>query len=75
MIVDQANLEFADDFEHRPLADLVRAGENVVVFRTFAKAFGLGGIAPGETPRAETWHSEHRGFAPARPASLAPHSL
>ena len=47
VIVDEAYLEFAGDFAQRTLADLVRADENVIVFRTFAKAFGLAGLDIG----------------------------
>jgi len=47
LIVDEAYLEFADDFAERTLADLVRNGDNVIVFRTFAKVFGLGGLDIG----------------------------
>jgi histidinol-phosphate aminotransferase len=47
VIVDEAYLEFADQFAKRTLADLVRAGENVIVFRTFAKVYGLAGLDIG----------------------------
>jgi histidinol-phosphate aminotransferase len=47
VIVDEAYLEFADHFTQRTLADLVRGGENVIVFRTFAKVYGLGGLDIG----------------------------
>ena len=47
VIVDEAYLEFADDFAGRTLAELVRNGDNVIVFRTFAKVFGLGGLDIG----------------------------
>jgi histidinol-phosphate aminotransferase len=47
VIVDEVYLEFAGDFSQRTLVDLVRADENVIVFRTFDKAFGLGGLALG----------------------------
>ena len=47
VIVDEAYLEFAGEFAQRTLADLVRAGENVILFRTFAKAFGLAGLDIG----------------------------
>ena len=47
VIVDEAYLEFADHFVERTLADLVRAGENVIVFRTFAKVYGLAGLDIG----------------------------
>jgi histidinol-phosphate aminotransferase len=54
VIVDEAYLEFADRFTQRTLADLVRGGENVIVFRTFAKVYGLAGldIGYGLMPRA-----------------------
>jgi histidinol-phosphate aminotransferase len=47
VIVDEAYLEFADHFTRRTLADLVRGGENVIVFRTFAKVYGLAGLEIG----------------------------
>src|ERR1700676_1088318 len=47
VIVDEAYLEFADRFTKRTLADMVRSGENVIVFRTFAKVYGLAGLDIG----------------------------
>jgi histidinol-phosphate aminotransferase len=47
VIVDEAYLEFEPDFAQRTVADLTLAGENVVVFRTFAKIYGLAGLAIG----------------------------
>jgi len=47
VIVDEAYLEFSDDFPRRTLADLVREGSNVIVFRTFAKVYGLAGLDIG----------------------------
>src|ERR1700731_4127419 len=47
VIVDEAYLEFADHFAQRTLADLVRGGEYVIVFRTFAKVYGLAGLDIG----------------------------
>jgi histidinol-phosphate aminotransferase len=47
VIVDEAYLEFAAAYSTRTLADLVRAGENVIIFRTFAKAYGLAGLDIG----------------------------
>jgi histidinol-phosphate aminotransferase len=47
VIVDEAYLEFATAYSSRTLADLVRTGENVIVFRTFAKAYGLAGLDIG----------------------------
>jgi histidinol-phosphate aminotransferase len=46
-IVDEAYLEFAADFSARTAADLTRAGADVIVFRTFAKAYGLAGLDIG----------------------------
>jgi histidinol-phosphate aminotransferase len=47
VIVDEAYLEFAESFAERTLAGLVRDHENVIVFRTFAKIFGLAGLDIG----------------------------
>jgi histidinol-phosphate aminotransferase len=47
IVVDEAYLEFADHFAERTLTGLVRNGENVIVFRTFAKAYGLAGLEIG----------------------------
>jgi histidinol-phosphate aminotransferase len=68
LIVDEAYLEFADDFAQRTLANLVRAGENVIVFRTFAKAYGLAGLDIGyclmprsiaQTLIGQGWNNPH----------------
>ncbi len=47
VIVDEAYLEFSDDFPGRTAAVHVRDGKNVLVFRTFAKAYGLAGLSIG----------------------------
>jgi len=47
VIVDEAYLEFEPDFAARTVVDLARAGKNVVVFRTFAKIYGLAGLSVG----------------------------
>jgi histidinol-phosphate aminotransferase len=47
VIVDEAYLEFEPDFAQRTAAGLTRAGENVVVFRTFGKMYGLAGLSVG----------------------------
>jgi len=54
VIVDEAYLEFSDDFAARTAVSLTREGENVMVFRTFAKAYGLAGLPMGYAiaPRA-----------------------
>jgi histidinol-phosphate aminotransferase len=54
VIVDEAYLEFSDSFPRRTLAPLVSTGANAIVFRTFAKAYGLAGldIGYGLVPKA-----------------------
>jgi hypothetical protein len=47
VIVDEACLKFADDFPCRTLAGLVGAADNVIVFRTCAKIYGLAGLDIG----------------------------
>lgn len=47
VIVDEAYLEFEPDFDARTVVGLTRTGENVVVFRTFGKMYGLAGLAVG----------------------------
>lgn len=47
VIVDEAYLEYTDDFATRSAVDLVRQGANVAVFRTFAKIHGLAGLPFG----------------------------
>lgn len=43
VLVDEAYLECADDFEGRTLVDLVREGRQVIITRTFSKIHGLAG--------------------------------
>jgi histidinol-phosphate aminotransferase len=47
VIVDEAYLEYTDDFAARSAVELVREGANVAVFRTFAKIHGLAGLPFG----------------------------
>jgi histidinol-phosphate aminotransferase len=47
VIVDEAYLEFAPDFEKRTVAGLVRGGAEVAVFRTFSKIYGLASLIIG----------------------------
>lgn len=49
VIVDEAYLEFTPDFERRTVAGLVRDGDQVAVFRTFSKIYGLAGLTIGYT--------------------------
>jgi histidinol-phosphate aminotransferase len=46
-IVDEAYLEYTDDFAERSAVSLVREGANVIVFRTFDKIHGLAGLPIG----------------------------
>jgi histidinol-phosphate aminotransferase len=64
VIVDEAYLEFADGFAQRTLADRVRAGDDVIVFRTFAKMYGLAGldIGYGLLPKRITKALKDRGL-------------
>jgi histidinol-phosphate aminotransferase len=54
VIVDEAYLEFTNDFRTRSAVSLTRDGANVLVFRTFDKIHGLAGLPIGYTiaPRA-----------------------
>jgi len=47
VVVDEAYLEFSDDFAARTAMNNIKAGDNVIVFRTFAKAYGLAGLSFG----------------------------
>ena len=47
VLVDEAYLEFTEDFGRRTCVDLVRAGNNVAVFRTFSKIHGLAALPFG----------------------------
>ena len=46
-LIDEAYLEYSDDFSHNSMVDLVRSGENVVVTRTFSKIHALAGLRIG----------------------------
>jgi histidinol-phosphate aminotransferase len=46
-IIDEAYLEYTDDFAERSAVSLVREGANVIVFRTFDKIHGLAGLPIG----------------------------
>lgn len=47
VIVDEAYLEFTDDFSGRTAITDLKQGDKVMVFRTFAKAYGLAGMSIG----------------------------
>jgi histidinol-phosphate aminotransferase len=43
----EAYPEYTDDFPRNSMIDLVRAGENVIVSRTFSKIYGMAGLRVG----------------------------
>ncbi len=47
VLVDEAYNEISDDPETNSMVDLVRAGHDVVVARTFSKVYGLAGMRVG----------------------------
>jgi histidinol-phosphate aminotransferase len=47
VLVDEAYLEYTNDFPASSMIDLVRKGQNVIVLRTFSKIYGLAGIRLG----------------------------
>lgn len=47
VLVDEAYNELSNDPEGASMLDLVRAGENVIVMRTFSKLFGMAGMRVG----------------------------
>lgn len=46
-MIDEAYLEFTDDFQNNSMVDLVKKNHNVVVTRTFSKIHGLAGLRIG----------------------------
>jgi histidinol-phosphate aminotransferase len=47
VLVDEAYLDFLNDYAERTAARFIRQGANVVVFRTFGKMYGLAGLSMG----------------------------
>ena len=47
VLVDEAYLEYLDDFPAQSMIDLVRKNQNVIVLRTFSKIYGLAGLRLG----------------------------
>jgi len=47
VIVDEAYNELTEDPDYTSMVDLVRAGENVIVMRTFSKLYGMAGLRVG----------------------------
>ena len=46
-VSDEAYIEFADDYQHVSAINLIAENTNVLVTRTFSKAFGLAGLRVG----------------------------
>jgi histidinol-phosphate aminotransferase len=47
VMVDEAYLDYLDDYQDRTAARFIRQGANVVVFRTFGKMYALAGLNMG----------------------------
>lgn len=47
VLVDEAYLEYLEDFPAPSMIDLVKRGANVIVLRTFSKIYGLAGLRVG----------------------------
>lgn len=47
IFVDEAYLEYTDEFPRNSMVDLVRQEKNVIVSRTFSKIYGLAGMRVG----------------------------
>ncbi|WP_336980887.1 histidinol-phosphate transaminase [Altererythrobacter fulvus] len=61
LLVDEAYNELADDPEGSSLVDLVRAGEDVIVCRTFSKIYGMAGLRVGYALTSEANAARVRG--------------
>jgi histidinol-phosphate aminotransferase len=69
VIVDEAYLEY-DDLARRSAIGFVRAGANVLVFRTFAKIYGLAGLSIGYAVGPSALIAELRNAGVGEPHSL-----
>lgn len=47
IVIDEAYLEYAGNFNERTALNNLKSGDNVIIFRTLAKAYGLGGLTIG----------------------------
>jgi histidinol-phosphate aminotransferase len=47
VFVDEAYIEFLDQYEKQTMASLVKEGHNIIVCRTFSKIYGLAGLRIG----------------------------
>ena len=63
VIVDEAYMELTDDPETYSCIDLVKAGHDVIVTRTFSKIYGMAGIRVGYTISSPETAEKIRGTA------------
>ncbi len=70
VIVDEAYLDYTDEFAQRTVVERVRAGDNVLVFRTFSKLHGLAGLPLGYALAPRAIADELRKNGVASPRSL-----
>ncbi|MGD0678105.1 MAG: histidinol-phosphate transaminase [Polyangiaceae bacterium] len=70
VLVDEAYLEFTEDFSRRSCVDLVRAGNHVAVFRTFSKIHGLAALPFGYAVLPLEWANRLRAEGVGSPRSL-----
>ncbi len=47
VLIDEAYIEISDDPEGNSMVDLVRAGHDVIIARTFSKIYGMAGLRVG----------------------------
>jgi histidinol-phosphate aminotransferase len=62
LLVDEAYNELIDAPEANSLVDLARAGENVIVCRTFSKIYGMAGMRVGYAIASEENAARMRGY-------------
>jgi len=62
LLVDEAYNELADMPEANSLVDLVRAGDDVIVCRTFSKIYGMAGMRVGYAITSEANAARIRGY-------------
>jgi histidinol-phosphate aminotransferase len=70
VLVDEAYLEFTEDCPYRTCVDLVRAGHNVAVLRTFSKIHGLAALPFGYAVVPSAWANRLRAAGVGNPRSL-----
>lgn len=63
VLVDEAYMELADDPEGNSCVDLMKAGHDVIIARTFSKIYGMAGIRVGYTISSPETAEKIRGTA------------